>query len=229
MSKYLPDIKIKACEDYLSGKYSQREVCEKYGIYFSESRRSSMIEEWLPSYSLYGADAFLYPKDNQTYSSEIKEKAVLEYLSGEGSYKDISVKYKLRSKKQLQEWVSLYNANRELKDYCPNREVYMAEARRKTTIEERKEIVEYCIEHNRNYKETASHYAVSYSQVYSWVRKYDEKGDDGLLDKRGHHKSDDELSELELLRRENIRLKKKLQEQERISLLLKKVQEFERM
>ena len=29
----------------------------------------------------------------------------------------------------------------------------MAEARRKTSIEERKEIVEYCIEHNRNYKE----------------------------------------------------------------------------
>ena len=105
----------------------------------------------------------------------------------------------------------------------------MAEARRKTTIEERKEIVEYCIEHNCNYKETAVRYDVSYSQVYSWVKKYDEKGDDGLLDKRGHHKSDDELSELELLRRENARLKKKLEEQEKIALLLKKVQEFERM
>ena len=105
----------------------------------------------------------------------------------------------------------------------------MAEARRKTTIEERKEIVAYCIEHNRNYKETAIRYDVSYSQVYSWVKKYDEKGDGGLVDKRGHHKSDDELSELELLRRENTRLKKKLVEQERIALLLKKVQEFERM
>ena len=123
----------------------------------------------------------------------------------------------------------MYNANRKLKDYCPNREVYMAEARRKTTIEERKEIVEYCIKHNRNYKETAGRYDVSYNQVYSWVKKYDEKGDDGLLDKRGHHKSDDELSELELLRRENARLKKKLEEQEKIALLLKKVQEFERM
>ena len=100
---------------------------------------------------------------------------------------------------------------------------------RKTTFEERVEIVEYCIAHNRNYKETASVYDVSYSQVYSWVKKYDETGEDGLIDKRGHHKSDDELSELELLRRENIRLKKKLEEQERIALLLKKVQEFERM
>ena len=105
----------------------------------------------------------------------------------------------------------------------------MAESRRKTTIEERKEIVEYCINHNRNYKEVASLYGVSYSQVYSWVKKHDKNGDDGLIDKRGHHKSDDELSELEFLRRENIRLKKKLEEQERIALLLKKVKEFERM
>ena len=229
MSKYLPEIKIKACEDYLSGKYSHREVCEKYGIYFSESRRSSMIEEWLPSYSLYGADAFLYPKGNQTYSSEIKEKAVLEYLSGEGSYKDISVKYKLRSKKQLQEWVSLYNANRELKDYCPNREVYMADARRKTSMEERKEIVKYCIEHGRDYKGTASIYDVSYSQVYSWVKKYDSNGEDGLKDRRGQHKTDNEVDELERLRRENARLKRQLLEKDMLTELLKKVQEFERM
>ncbi|MFR7573670.1 MAG: transposase [Blautia faecis] len=49
----------------------------------------------------------------------------------------------------------------------------MAEARRKTTIEERREIVEYCINHERNYKDTASLYDVSYNQVYSWVKKYD--------------------------------------------------------
>ena len=229
MSKYSSEIKIKACEDYLSGNLSHKDICMKYGIHFDEKKCKSMLNEWLPIYREHGPSAFIKTGGNRTYTSKFKENAVIEYLSGEGSYNDIAAKYNLRSKSQLQNWVSLYNANRELKDYCPNREVYMAEARRKTTIEERKEIVAYCIEHNRNYKETASHYDVSYSQVYSWVKKYDEKGDDGLLDKRGHHKSDDELSELELLRRENIRLKKKLEEQERIALLLKKVQEFERM
>ena len=129
----------------------------------------------------------------------------------------------------LLRWVSLYNANRELKDYCPNREVYMAEARRKTTLEERKEIVEYCINHNRNYKETASIYGVSYSQVYSWVKKYNSSGEDGLTDKRGRHKADNEVDELERLRRENLRLKKQLQEKDMLAELLKKVQEFERM
>lgn len=105
----------------------------------------------------------------------------------------------------------------------------MADAKRKTTVEERKEIVKYCIEHNRNYKDAASIFDVSYSQVYSWVRKYDANGEDGLVDKRGHHKSDDEVDELERLRRENIRLKKQLKEKDMLAELLKKVQEFERM
>ncbi len=93
----------------------------------------------------------------------------------------------------------MYNANIELKDYNPKQEVYMAKARRKTTIDERKEIVNHCIEHNRNYKETAALYNVSYSQVYSWVKKHDNDGEEGLIDKRGHHKLDDELDELERL------------------------------
>ena len=129
----------------------------------------------------------------------------------------------------LERWISLYNANRELKDYDPKREVYMAEARRKTTMEERKEIVEYCIEHNRDYKGAASKYDVSYSQVYSWVKKYVTNGEEGLTDKRGCHKADDEADELERLRRENLRLKRQLQEKDMAVELLKKVKEFERM
>ncbi|MGN0396568.1 MAG: transposase [Candidatus Fimimorpha sp.] len=105
----------------------------------------------------------------------------------------------------------------------------MVEARRKTTIEERKEIVDYCINHNHDYKGTASIYDVSYSQVYSWVKKYDAHGEEGLTDKRGRHKTDEEVDELERLRRENARLKRQLQEKDMLAELLKKVQEFERM
>lgn len=105
----------------------------------------------------------------------------------------------------------------------------MAEARRKTTIEERKEIVEYCLKHNHDYKETAHIYDVSYSQVYSWVKKYDTNGEEGLSDKRGRHKTDDEVDELERLKRENLRLKRQLEEKDMVVELLKKVKEFERM
>ena len=68
---------------------------------------------------------------------------------------------------------------------------------------------------------------MSYTQVYQWVQKYLESGEAGLSDRRGKRKSDDELDELERLRRENQRLKKKLEESERLNLLLKKVKEFE--
>ena len=105
----------------------------------------------------------------------------------------------------------------------------MAEARRKTTVEERKEIVEYCINHERNFKDTASLYDVSYSQVYSWVKKYDSDGESGLTDRRGQRKTDDEVDELERLRRENLRLKRQLEEKDMVVELLKKVKDFERM
>ena len=228
MSKHSPEIKLKACEDYISGKYSHREICEKYGIHFKWNS-TSMLNQWLPIYREHGPTAFLNTDRNRSYPSELKKNAVLDYLSGQGSIVDIAAKYNLRSKTQLQTWVSLYNANRELKDYCPKREVYMADARRKTTIEERKEIVEYCIAHNRNYKETAAKYEVSYSQVYDWVKKYVAKGDEGLRDKRGIHKKDEELDELERLRRENKRLKRQLEEEYMLVELLKKVKEFEGM
>ena len=61
-----------------------------------------------------------------------------------------------------------YNADIELKDHDPKREVYMASARRKTTIDERTAIAEYRIAHEKDYKGTAALYSVSYSQVYDW-------------------------------------------------------------
>lgn len=105
----------------------------------------------------------------------------------------------------------------------------MADARRRTTLEERKEIVEYCITHDKDYKGTATLYNVSYSQVYSWVKKYLANGEESLVDKRGHHKTDDEVDELERLRRENLRLKRQLEERDMVVELLKKVKEFEGM
>lgn len=105
----------------------------------------------------------------------------------------------------------------------------MAESRRKTTQAERKEIAEYCISHGLDYKNTAVHYDVSYSQVYMWVKKYTADGEAGLADRRGRHKTDEEVDELERLRRENVRLKRQLEERDMLVELLKKVKEFEGM
>lgn len=42
----------------------------------------------------------------------------------------------------------------------------------------------YCIAHDNDYKGAASRFEVSYSQVYSWVKKYRESGEEGLEDRR---------------------------------------------
>ena len=222
--KYSAEEKLKIVEGYLAGKYSLDSKAHELGY----TRAPGCFFQWVRIYEKHGPEAFLKKSKNNTYTSVFKQMVVEEYLSGIDSAVMLAAKHKLEAGVLLN-WAKLYNANRELKDYCPNREVYMAEARRKTTIEERKEIVEYCISHNHDYKETASLYNVSYSQVYSWVKKYVSAGEDGLTDKRGRHKTDDEVDELERLRRENKRLKKQLEENDMLVQLLKKVKEFEGM
>lgn len=221
--KYSPEEKIKIVREYLSGQSSLKEISHRYGY----TSVPGCFKQWIAVYRKHGEVAF-YHNGNSVYTKEFKTMVVEEYLEGVASLTELTAKYKISCESVLSKWIKLYNANRELKDYIPKREVYMAEARRKTTIEERKEIVEYCINHNRDYKGAASIYNVSYSQVYSWVKKYDASGEEGLTDKRGRHKSDDEVDELERLRRENIRLKKQLEEKDMLAELLKKVQEFER-
>lgn len=220
--RFTPEEKEQAVIDYLDRNKSRTQICEELCI------SSRTIQDWAIIYNKHGIAGFARKTRNSSYSKEFKVKVVEEYIRGEGSSIDLGIKYNISSG-LLRSWVRMYNANRELKDYNPKQEVYMAQARRKTTLEERKEIVDYCIKHNRDYKNTASEYDVSYSQVYSWVRKYDTDGEAGLADKRGQRKTDDEVDELERLRRENLRLKRQLEEKDMVVELLKKVKEYERM
>ena len=79
---------------------------------------------------------------NANYSKKLKIQCVEEYLRGEDNADAIVSKYNLSVRKVLMDWIKRYNANKELKDYDPKPEVYMADARRTTTLEERKEITE---------------------------------------------------------------------------------------
>ena len=226
--KYSVDEKLKIVKKYLSGEASLKEIGLELG-YSTKKGYPGCFARWVALYREHGEAAFYTTPGNNTYTKEFKTMLAEEYIKGVDSASNLAAKYQLSNADVLLRWVKLYNANRELKDYNPKREVYMAEARRKTTIEERKEIVNYCIDHNRNYKDAAAFYNVSYSQVYSWVKKYDTNGEEALLDKRGHHKTDNEVDELERLRRENLRLKRQLEEKDMLTELLKKVKEFERM
>ena len=97
---------------------------------------------------------------------------------------------------------------------------------RKTTQEERAEIVAFCIENGKDYGLTIEKYNVSYQQIYLWVRKYEAKGIDGLNDRRGMSKLEDELTEADRLRMENKILQAKLKDMEMENALLKKLREL---
>ena len=172
-TRFTPEEKEQAVIDYLDKNQSRTQICEELCI------SSRTIQDWAIIYNKHGIAGFAGKTRNSSYSKEFKMKVVEEYIKGEGSSIDSGVKYNISSG-LLRSWVRMYNANRELKDYNPKQEVYMAQARRKTTLEERKEIVDYCINHNRDYKNTAAKYDVSYSQVYSRVKKYDANGEEGL-------------------------------------------------
>lgn len=213
--------KIKACEDYLNGTATLREIAEALCVSIET------VREWKNKYCANGSESLMPKSKNSSYTKELKINAVKDYLSGKGSLDDICNKYSIPSHYTLRCWIARYNDLKELKDYIPKPEVYTKMAYRKTTQKEREEIVKYCIDHNNDYKGTAAVYNVSYSQVYSWVKKYNEIGKDGLADKRGKRKEETELTEVEKLQRQNKILEAKIKELEMEAVLLKKVREIE--
>ena len=220
--KFSAEERAQIVQEYLDGKGSYRVIGKKYGI------SEATVRGWINTYKYHGIEGFVTGNGNKAYTAEFKQKCVEMYLRGEGSLREISAKNNLTDQSVLRRWIKKYTANKELRDYDPKREVYMAEARRKTTQEERIEIVKYCLEHDLEYKNTAAKFDVSYNQVYTWVRKYQADGEDGLVDRRGKRKSDDEVDELERLRRKVLMLERQLEEERMTVELLKKVKEFER-
>ena len=138
----------------------------------------------------------------------------------------ICKKYGIKDHKTLREWISCYNGQKEFRKRSGARgEIFMTKGR-KTTQEERAQIVAFCIEHGKDYGLTVETDKVSYQQIYSWVRKYEASGVDGLVDRRGKSKPEDELTEAERLRQENRMLQAMLKEKEMEIALLKKLREL---
>lgn len=163
---------------------------------------------------------------NKKYSKELKLQAVEAYLRGEGSQKEICKKYGIVHQKQVYNWVLWYNGHKEFKEPSSAKgEIYMIKGR-KTTQDERAEIVAFCIEHGKDYGLTVETYNVSYQQIYSWVRKYDKKGVQGLIDRRGKAKHENELTETDRLRQENKILQAQLKDKEMEIAILKKLREL---
>lgn len=222
--KYSKEQKIQASIAYLTGTKSAKTICLELNM---GKQGKSHVYKWAKRYLIHGESAFDRGKSNRQYSKEFKEKVVNEYLEGKGSITDLLAKYNLPSDAILCSWIKKYNSHIELKDYDPKPEVYMADTL-KTTFEERVEIVKYCLEHGKDYKGTAAHYGCNYNQLYQWVKKYKENGEEGLIDKRGKRKNEGELTDIEKANRIIAELKRQNKELQDRYDVLKKAEERER-
>ena len=219
-AKYSADEKIRAVQKYLDGKGSLSSIAKELNI------DSNSFKQWVINYEAMGIDAFTTHR-NKHYSKTEKEQAVVAYLAGEGSLRDICKRFKIHSKTQLLKWIKKYNGHEELKASGTGGTAIMTKGRT-TTFDERVEIASYCIAHEHNYSETAEKFKVSYQQARSYTVKYEKNGIPGLQDKRGMRKSEDELSEIEKLRAELKMETAKRIKAEMEASFLKKLDEIER-
>lgn len=224
-SKFSKEIKIKACEDYLSGKKSVIQIAIELSVIPLTVRR------WTHAFSTHGEVVFNDNTRNKSYSKEFKLQVVKEYLNDEGSMPDIALKYGIPSDSMVSQWVKVYNSGKELEDYDPKGEVYTMKARR-TTFEERLEIVKYVLDYDKNYKQAAEKYLLPYSLVYQWTQKYLERGEDSLKHQKKGPKPKDliqyDLSEKDKLLRENELLRRQLEYVKLENQVLKKKEQLER-
>ncbi len=220
-SKFTPAEKIRIAKLCIEGKLGLRAAARQVGI------GMGTINQWVSIYEFQGEDGFRELERNTIYSSELKAKAVKDYLSGKGSQQTIAALYGLRSKTQLQKWIKMYNNGEDFSRKMSGGS--RMKTSRKTTKEERIQVVKECLENGCNYGEIAIKHNVSYQQVYGWVKRFKELGESGLEDRRGRRKVDQEpRSEIEKLQIENERLKHELYMMKMERELLKKVKELER-
>lgn len=220
INKYSAAEKLSILQEFEMGEITLLDIAKKYEI-----NKSSLIN-WRHCYKLYGYNGLEIRTHNKRYSAEFKIQAVQDYLSGNYSQHEIIAKYKISSFTQISNWIKKYNSHSSFKTN-ESRGTHTMTKGKSTNWKERIDIVLYCLSHNYDYQITSKNHQVSYQQVYQWVKKYEEGGEDSLKDGRGRKKTLEELSDAD---RRKIAMKKLECDNERLraeNALLKKLQELE--
>ena len=220
-NKITDEERMSAVQEYINGEGSYRSIARKYGIVYERFRQLVIRAQ------AEGIESIKISQTNKKYPAEIKIAAVKEYLEGKGSQVEICKKYNITADSILIQWIKCYNSGKDFKERSRSERGITMNKGRKTTQEERAEIVAFCIENGKDYGLAMEKYGVSYQQIYSWVRKYEAKGVEGLTDRRGKAKPEDALTEADRLRMENKILQAKIKDQEMEIKLLKKLKELE--
>lgn len=222
-SKVELSLKLQLVQSVILGRLSQSEAARRASVDWKT------LAEWVRIYRTEGAEGLLPTTKNRVYDPVLKKCAVEDYLSGSGSLNAICEKYKIHSRRQLQNWIKVYTTHGDLSRRKFSGGGSTMSKSRKVTQKEKLAIVKDCLASGENYGATAKKYKVSYQQVRNWTIRFKEYGEAGLEDRRGKRKKDQEpRTELEEAQIEIERLKHQLYMAEMENNLLKKLAELER-
>jgi len=213
--------KIEAVTSYLNGKASMLNLCNKLQVH------KSSFQKWVIRYKSEGEDGLKHSCKNTSYTAKTKINIIKEYLDGHGSLNDLCIKYHISSNTVLWNWIKKYNGHENIKSSGAGGKNIMTKGR-KTSYIERIEIIEHCIKNNNDYNKTAEKYEVSYPQIYTWMKKYEQFGIEGLVDRRGKPKAEELMTEDEKLKVQYKLLEAQNRRLRMENAFLKKIQEIER-
>ncbi|WP_203664861.1 helix-turn-helix domain-containing protein [Lacticaseibacillus sp. 53-4] len=200
--------------------WAPKAVQRKYGV------KDDQVRQWIERFTSDGVDGLKARRTQQMYSQKLKLEVVQNYLAGNTSYATLAREYGISNGGVIYQWVSLYTSGKSL--LTTGRARPMKDGR-KTTQMERIEIAQWIIANDYNYTKAAARFKVSYGQVYSWVKKFKQGGEEALADRRGKAKEDNgQLTEVERLKLKNKRLQARLTYVSTEAAVLKKLQELER-
>lgn len=217
-----PNELLKFIELYNKG-ISYNTLKESHGLLLSKNT----FRIYYKKYLLHGLDGLQQKSTTNSYSSDFKKNVVQEYLNGSIGKEALAIKYNLPTVSTVARWILKYTEGKENTAYSPRPEVYTMKGR-KTTFEERLEIVQYVIDSGLSYKDAAEKFKVNYNNVYQWVHKYKAYGSPALKDSRGKKKNSAAEHTDSRLRAENEALKAQNQYLKMELDILKKEEEIER-
>ena len=137
--------KLRLVQKCISGELGVCEAGRIAGVEHSEVRR------WIKLYESEGAEGLQAQTKRRNYSPELKQKAVLAYVSGQGSLLEICKEYRIRSTQQLESWIKVYNTHGYFNSVKQSGGGSYMKKGRITTQEERLQIARKCLESGKNY------------------------------------------------------------------------------
>ncbi len=176
-----------AVADYLAGKGSLFEICQKYGIR-STQNLEKMVEKAKRGGELRGYHGASRHKGGAYTTAADRAAIVRECLANGCDYGAVALKYNV-DYKALVHWVGQYRTGgaEALHDTRHSSQGTSRAKGRERAVPpmQRLVIVLDCLENQKNYGAMAQKYAIAYHQIYRWVQRYLKDGWLGMNDRRG--------------------------------------------